>query len=102
MPTGRGRARTHLDRVSAQPVDHVEAVFIGLIVTDKYRRPACKRRLLQELEDGEPLVLSRRLHFHDALAELQAVLAAELREDRTHRPLHEVGELWNTPVMQRQ
>src|SRR2546427_13039851 len=99
----RGRAAfAHFDRAASDPIDQLEAEFIGEIVADEHREATPERSLREELRDRRALVLSARLDFHHHFSRLQLEVVAELLDQPAEGLAYRRAELRRRAVVERE
>src|SRR3989442_4285368 len=98
----RGRAAfAHFDRAASDPVDQLEAEFIGKIVADEHREATPERSLREEFRDRRTLVLSARLDFHHHLSRLQPEASAEVIDQAAEGLPYRRADLRRRALMER-
>src|SRR2546426_5356792 len=98
----RRAAFAHFDRAASDPVDQLEAEFIGEIVADEHREATPERSLREEFRDRRTLVLSARLDFHHHFSRLQLEVSAELIDQAAEGLAHRRAELRRRTVVERE
>src|SRR5712691_12432511 len=75
----RARAAfAHFDRAAPDPIDQLEAEFVGEIVADEHRQAPLERNLLEKFGYRRALVLPARLDLHHHFSRLQLEVVAQL------------------------